>query len=103
MRTIELLRLPRSSPIHVHILSEGKPDDFGSLTKLPRVKVAYHLNAPLMETFHHMVHADALVMAASTMSDVAAWLRRRGRVFAHPAAEGLLQYTHRDVNIERCA
>ena len=30
---------------------------------------------------------------------------RRGSfdLFAHPAAEGLLQYTHRDVNIERCA
>ena len=101
LKSIELLRLPRSTPIHVHILSEGKADDFGSLAKLPH-KLSFHLNAPLMDTFHHMVHADALVMAASTMSDVAAWLRRRGRVFAHPSAEGLLQYMHRDVRIERC-
>lgn len=115
MRTLDVLRatMPASS-IHMHIFSQGAPADFGSLLKLPRVSL--HLDEPLMDTFHHMVHADALVMAGSTLSDVAAWMggresssnrgqRRRGpmRVFAHPHAEGLLKYMHRDLNITRCA
>ena len=87
----------------VHIFSEGlSPAEFGPIGKLPHVH--FHLNEPLAETFHHLVHGDALVMAASTLSDVAAWLSagRGGRIFAHPAASGLLQYVHRDFKIETC-
>ena len=99
--------LPRhdaSAPWTVHIFSQGKStSEFGSLQNLPGVQ--FHLNEPLQDTFNHMVMADGLVMAASTLSDVAAWLMagRGGRVFAHPQASGLLRYVHRgDLAIERC-
>ena len=60
-----------------------------------------HLNAPVVYTFHHLVHADALIMAASTLSDMAAFLaagRPNARIFAHPMAHGLLHYMH-DVDV----
>ena len=84
-------------------MAEGRPAEFGSLLKVPRVQL--HLDAPLMDTFHHMVSADALVMAASTLSDVAAWMAvgRGARIFAHPAADGLLRYIHRDLAVTHCA
>ena len=105
MRSLDMLKgmLHRSvGSMRVHVFSEGAPQDFGNLLQLPRASL--HLNEPLMTTFHHMVMSDALVMAASTMSDVAAWLgvAHKQRVFAHPKAQGLLQYVHRDFAITSC-
>lgn len=92
-----LSSLPRAAGVHV--FSQGERVDFGVLQKVPRVQ--FHLNAPLALTFHHLVHADALVMAASTLSDMAAFLaagRPKAQIFASPAAHGLLHYMH-DVDV----
>eukprot|EP00966_Prymnesium_polylepis_P258922 5980464-Prymnesium_polylepis.1 len=86
----------------VHIFSQGRAADFGSLLKVPRVRL--HLNTPLESTFHHLVSADALVMAKSTLSDCAAFLSE-GRIFQQPSTGGggLLHYVHRtNWRIERC-
>ena len=85
----------------VHIFSEGLREDFGSLLKVPRVY--FHLNWPLDLTFHHLVMADALIMAKSTMSDCAAFLNS-GRVFEQPSTGGggQLHYMHRGLRIETC-
>ena len=68
----------------VHIFSQGSVEEFGDVRRLPRVN--FHLNEPLLTTFHHMVMADALVIAASALSDAAAFLcaSRGGRIFMHP-------------------
>jgi len=58
----------------IHIFSEGEPSDFGPLGRIPGFQSHFHLNAPLHETFHHMVSAQALVLARSSLSDMAALL-----------------------------
>ena len=85
----------------VHIFSEGAQQDFGPLLKVPRVR--FHLNTPIDSTFHHLVSADALVMAKSTLSDCAAFLSE-GRVFEQPSTGGggQLHYMHKALRIEAC-
>ena len=94
-----LRRMPRSTV--VHIFSEGRHTDFGSLLRVPHVR--FHLNEPLEVTFHHLVSADALIMAKSTLSDCAAFLSA-GRVFEQPSTGGggQLHYLHRTLRTESC-
>ena len=90
-------------PPTVHILSQGERSSFDPLQKLPRVR--FHLNAPLAATFHSMVMADVLILASSTLSEVAAFLaagRLEVQLFAHPRAAGLLKYVRRGLPIQDC-
>ncbi|KAL1530594.1 hypothetical protein AB1Y20_001494 [Prymnesium parvum] len=85
----------------VHVFSQGAAADFGSVLKLPRVQL--HLNEPLEVTFHHLVSADVLIMAKSTLSDCAAFLSG-GRLFEQPSTGGggQLHYMHRSLEIHAC-
>jgi hypothetical protein len=97
-----IMRRPASAMV-VHVFSEGESEAFDELHAV-HSHVELHLDEPLIDTFHHLVMADALGMAASTLSDMAAWLNvgRGGRIFAHPKANGLLKYVLRDLNVTRC-
>jgi hypothetical protein len=58
----------------VHIFSEGKRADFAYLWDNVTKPLAFHLSEEPLTTFHHMVAADALVVAKSTFSLAAAFL-----------------------------
>lgn len=84
----------------VHVFSEGRPSDFGPLQRVPRVH--FHLNEPLPLTFHHLVRADAaLVLAHSTLSDVAAVLSD-APLYGVPGHAGQLRYAHEGREIAHC-
>ena len=70
----------------LHVMSEGEEAGVAYFDALrgPRFHVELHLSRPLKETFHHMVEADALIMAPSGLSFAAVPLSR-GRVFYPPA------------------
>ena len=71
----------------VHVMSEGNAT---ALQYLGDVRL--HVNEGVEETFHHMVHADALLVASSTFSGIASYLSRgeawacggRGRLVSAP-------------------
>ena len=70
----------------VHVTSEGNAT---ALQYLGDVRL--HVNEGVEATFHHMVHADALLVASSTFSGVASFLSRgeawacgRGRLVSAP-------------------
>lgn len=91
----------RPRPVHVHVFSEGRPDDFGPLQRLP-FPTHWHLSAPLDATFHHLVAADALVLARSTLSDGAAMLSE-GELFAPEGDQGgQIHYLHGHRTIHQC-
>jgi len=94
--------------VAIHLFSEGADDDFEPVVTAARARfgnIALHLSAPyraqrkfdsavslagLEEAFHHLVMADAMVMAESEFSWAAAALRRpehdRGRLFFSPSS-----------------
>ena len=71
----------------VHVTSEGNAT---ALQYLGDVRL--HVNEDVEATFHHMVHADALLVASSTFSGIASFLSRgeawacggRGRLVSAP-------------------
>ena len=90
----------RGAPVRLHVFSEGTSGRVrarSSLSYLAPLNATLHLTwpagySPLKDTFHHMVAADALILAKSSLSWSAAFLST-GRVFAPFRAN------HR---IERC-
>mgnify|MGYP007042692310 CR=1 FL=1 len=84
----------------VHVFSEGRPSEFGPLQRAPRVHS--HLNAPLPRTAPHAARADAaLVLAHSTLSDVAAVLSD-APLYGVPGQAGQLRYAHEGREIAHC-
>lgn len=62
-----------SLPPHFHIVSEGVPSAFPLLAA--RKDTTLHLNAPMLDSFHALVTADALVFGRSSFANAAAYLR----------------------------
>jgi hypothetical protein len=88
----------------IHIFSEGVRSDFGPLGRIPGFRSQFHLSEPLDATFHHLVSADALVMAQSTLSDMAALLTD-GVLFAPSSTQGgggQMHYIHGHKAIGPC-
>lgn len=87
---------------HLHIFSEGTLADFGPLRKVwEPSRTFWHLNQPLADSFQHMVAADALVVAKSSLSDCAALLSR-GRVFGAPPVGGQIRWMQRHFALHEC-
>jgi hypothetical protein len=94
----------RVSDVVIHIFSEGEPSEFGPLGRIPGFRSQFHLSEPLDTTFHHLVSAHALVMARSTLSDMAALLSD-GLLFAPSNAQeggGQIRYIHGHKNVNSC-
>ncbi|KAL1518549.1 hypothetical protein AB1Y20_002838 [Prymnesium parvum] len=70
-------------PAAVHVFSDGSAEQ---LAGLERFNATVHLRDNVKAAFHHMVQADALVMAKSSLSGTAAILRSQGWNF--PAERG---------------
>ena len=68
----------KGKTIYVHLVSEGPVNKFRSLidklSKRDIKAVKLHLNIDLRVAFHHLVSADALVMAKSSLSWAAAYV-----------------------------
>jgi len=88
---VPLLReeYPQRSGVRVHVFSEGNESAFHF-----GFNASMHLSTPEAEAFHHLVAADALVIATSTFSWTAAFISV-GRVFSMSSK----RLNHR---IERC-
>jgi hypothetical protein len=75
-----LARYLRPRKWEVHIFSDAGFEQLGVITEaIPDARL--HLRQPLEATFHHMVHADALIVARSSFSAMAAYLSH-GTIFA---------------------
>ena len=71
--------------VTVHIFSDGTAEQLAGLQHHHPV---LHLRDNIKTAFHHMVEADALVMAKSSLSGTAAILRSRGWNFPAHAGAG---------------
>ena len=60
-----------SGCIQLHIMSEGKKEDFTAFEHLHPV---YHLSMDALVTFHHMVIADILILSWSTYAYAAGYI-----------------------------
>ena len=69
----------------VHVFSDGTAEQ---LAGLQQYRPVLHLRDNIKTAFHHMVEADALIMAKSSLSGTAAILRSRGWNFPAHAAAG---------------
>jgi len=84
----------------IHILSDGKEEDFKNFLEDLRAKdIEYklHLKAqvPLKEAFHHMVMADVLIYGPSEFCRSAAFLNGGGMVYhVHNLLDGSDEPTH---------
>ena len=67
--------LLRRDNSHVHIFSEGDPQEFESLRRASPGRVTLHLEGSVAVAFHAMVTATTLVTARSSLSYAAALLR----------------------------
>jgi len=94
-----LRTLPRTPPPDVHVFSEGAAVDFGPLQRVPRVQ--FHLNGPIAPTFHHLVRADVLVLAHSTLSSAAASLSA-APLFGVRGEPPQLRYSYEGRTIRDC-
>mmetsp|Transcript_27189 Transcript_27189/g.82484 ORF Transcript_27189/g.82484 Transcript_27189/m.82484 type:complete len:262 (+) Transcript_27189:1-786(+) len=81
--------------VMIHIFSEGVSTDFDTLGRIPGYTSHFHLSQPLDVTFHHLVSSHALVMARSTLSDMAGLLSE-GLLFAplNAMGGGQIRYLH---------
>mmetsp|Transcript_18687 Transcript_18687/g.22947 ORF Transcript_18687/g.22947 Transcript_18687/m.22947 type:complete len:308 (-) Transcript_18687:340-1263(-) len=68
------LRSQYKRDVGIHIFSEGSIDDFNVSLVHSNVQIQFHLNAGVALTFHHLVVADALVIAHSSFSITAAFV-----------------------------
>ena len=90
---------------HVHIFSEGRDkSEFGPLAQVaPPDRLHWHLNAPIEATFHSLVMADALIIAHSSFSDAAAYLRpANDTIWAPTGVKPQLAWMYRHLRIEAC-
>lgn len=74
VRSIQAAFENASLHYQLHIISEGKKSDFGSLCD---IQARWHLNSCAIEAFDRLVQADVLVTAKSSFSYVAALLNPR--------------------------
>ena len=73
----------RCGRARLHVFSErGHGHGEADLAYLRRYRPAFHISEDVQDTFHHMVEADALIIARSSLSQVAAYLSRSSHVFA---------------------
>lgn len=63
----------------IHIFSEGEPEDFEDIQKLPGV--VFHLNEDLFETLHNLALADVFVGSISGFSSFAKKIARGITIF----------------------
>jgi hypothetical protein len=91
-------------PFDFHLFSQGKPEDFREFEG-----VTLHLDEDVLDTFHHLVEADILVMARSAFSCVAGFLSDGARLcepFFYPALDDWLvmrEYTLDERQLEKLA
>lgn len=77
----------------IHILSEGEPDLFKTITDIyPDIKL--HLSINIQQTFHMMVIADVLIMSKSSFC-YAAGLINKNKVVAN----NLVHWWHKPLKI----
>jgi hypothetical protein len=80
VRTVQQVLNEWGLAFQVHVLSEGREDDFGELRDImPR----WHLNSCAIEAFDRLVRADILIAAKSSFSYAAALLNS-GVIFYDP-------------------
>ena len=78
---------PGGDAVAWHVFSEGKAREFEPLRRAFEAaglgRLQLHLDEPIEETFHHLVMADALVVAKSSFSWAAAYLGAPTRPLFH--------------------